>query len=417
MNLAEWQLTTRPLAFLDRHAHAPGAAVELRPHPQRRLLVWDPETVREVFRQDRAMRHPRSDTLGPLFGARSVVSAEGERHTALRSLLGGPLRHGRLVAEHHGTIEAVVREELERLPPDTAVSVSGWARRVTLRVIGRVVLGPAGDQILTPFRAWVDTALGSPARTLRYRCVRPHPALPSAWRTFLRERRRLERLLDDVRAEAGPGTVARLLRPYDRQEAADQLLTLLFAGHETTASAVAWTLMWLARDPELGGQVRDELSATSASGADAARVPLLDAVCRESLRLTPPPIVAGHRRSGTATGGDGEGGRGRPEVAPGTVYTPCVYLAHRHPDSHPDPLRFDPARFLGRPPPSCTYFPFGGGLRRCLGADLALVELRMVVAAAVRHPSLRVLNPEAGRPRLAGPAMAPCPALLMAVAA
>lgn len=241
-------------------------------------------------------------------------------------------------------------------------------------------------------------------------------AYPSLWHTFLRDR---DALREDLRtqrprstASGCPVLAAELasgnppLGRLDEEELTDQITSLLFAGHETTASAIAWTLYWLACDDRIRTDLRAELSASSADGSSAAELPLLDAVCRESLRITPPATIAGHR---VLTADRELIGR---SLARGTTLTPCIHLAHRQPDVYPRPERFDPGRFLGRKWSTQHYLPFGGGTRRCLGAEL---EMRMVVAAALRRVDLGPPDPRAGIPHRRGPAMGPAPTLTLAV--
>jgi cytochrome P450 len=194
----------------------------------------------------------------------------------------------------------------------------------------------------------------------------------------------------------------------DDEELRDQIMSLLFAGHETTASATAWVLYWLSRDERVCRDVIDELT-TADDGSDPTQVPLLHAVTEEALRLSPPAIIAGKRML-TA---DGEL-LGKPLPA-GTIVTPCMYLAHHQPDLFPNPRRFDPSRFLGNRASRQCYFPFGGGTRRCLGSELAMLEVRMITAAVLRRCQLHCVNPEAGIPELRGPAMTLAPALRMSI--
>lgn len=206
-------------------------------------------------------------------------------------------------------------------------------------------------------------------------------------------------------ADGSPALAALLLAGdgplgvLDDDELRDQIMSLLFAGHETTASTTAWTLYWLCRDERARHDVIAELAATSNDGSDPARVPLLHAVVQEALRLAPPAIIAGKRML-TA---DGELlGKSLPA---GAVVTPCIYLAHHQADIFPNPDRFDSHRFLGSRAPRRHYFPFGGGTRRCLGSELAMLEVRMITAAVLRRCQLHCVNPEAGIPELRGPAM------------
>jgi cytochrome P450 len=405
MNSRECRFAFRTLRFLDAQDGAAGA-VQLRERPHRRVLTWQPEVIGDLFRIDRNLRHLGSDTLGPLVGRRSMLFLDGERHADSRALL-GPAMRGSQLRGYRSTIAATTEQHLAGLPLQEPFSLSTWTHRLTLRLVSQIVLGSAPEELLGEFASWMDSALGSRRRTLTYRYVRPPLSVPSTWRTFLRRRQALVAGLvaHTVAAPAGASNLRDILagpvRMYGEDDFADQLVTLLFAGHETTGSAIAWTLYWLDRHPEVRRELESELAGTADDGADAAVVPLLAAACLESLRISPPATVAGHR----ALTEDSElGGTG---YAAGTVLTPCIYLAHRRPEIFPEPQRFDPGRFLDRRYSAHQYLPFGGGVRRCLGADLALLEMRMVVAAVLRHRGLRSVDPTLATRQLRGPAMTP----------
>ncbi|GDY31591.1 cytochrome P450 [Gandjariella thermophila] len=391
------------LSVLDGGAVDPGGVLELRPG---RLLVWHPDAVAAIFLADRWMRHGGSRTLGPLLGPRSLLWADGARHAGYRRVL-APALHGRGLTTRLPVVAETVRAAVDALVPGALVRLTRWTGAVTLRVVGRLVFGhggPADDALLARFARRIDRALGAPSR-----CRDPRAHRAETWTAL--DRALLRRARAAV-TEAPDSLAARLatLGPPDDAELRDQVVSLLFAGHETTASATAWTLCWLDRDQRLRRDVLDELRGTSDDGADPARVPLLHAVVQESLRLTPPALVAGKRilRAGGEL-------LGRPLPA-GTVLTPCVYLAHRHPGGLADPGRFDPTRFLGARVPAGHYLPFGGGVRRCLGRELAMTEIRVIVAAVLRRAGLRCVNPEVVVPHRRGPVLAPSPAVTMRVA-
>jgi cytochrome P450 len=278
-------------------------------------------------------------------------------------------------------------------------------------VIDQIIFGCVDDGLLAEFTDWVTRELESRRRTLTHRYLghgspRSHAELD---RRLLQAARSAQRAtLAALLLAGGP------LGALDDGELRDQLISLLFAGHETTASATAWTLYWLDRDEQVRHDIIAELAATENSDADATQVPLLHAAIQEALRLSPPAILAGNR----VPTADGEL-LGKP-LAAGTILTPSIYLAHRRPDCFPNPLRFDPGRFLDSPGDHTSmacYFPFGGGTRRCLGSELAMLEIRIIVADVLRRRPLRCVNPEAGVPQLRGYAMAPTARLRMIVAA
>jgi cytochrome P450 len=408
MSGAEFHLALRGLSFLDSHARSPGSVLELRTQPSRRLLVWHPDAVDEIFRADQELRHPASRSLTPLFGRQSLLWADGARHVAYRRLLGPPLR-GRRLLDYREIISDTAHEAIDDLIPGTVIGLAHWARQVTLRIVSRIILGRADDDVLVPFATWMEDALGSLRRTLTYRYLKGGLPLSGD---------ELDRLLVQSakdNAQSWPPTLASLMLNGDKQtgniddaELRDHIVSLLFAGHETTASATAWMFYWLDRHEGLRRDVLSEL-ATGADGSDAAKVPLLQAVLQEVLRVAPPVTVGTNR----ALAEDGEL-CGRP-LAAGTVLTPSIYLAHHRPERFSDPHRFDPGRFLGDRVEARHYFPFGGGSRHCLGSQLAQLEVRMITAALLRRREWRCVNPRAGVPRLRGHVLAPAARLRMKV--
>jgi cytochrome P450 len=405
----ELWMAVRPLPFLDSHVDTPRQAVQLRAGPRPRLLVWHPEVIDWIFRHDHRLRHPGSRSLTPLFGSRSLLWAEGSRHAAYRQLL-GPALQGRRLMSYRNLIAEIVHAEVGALAPGTVVAVSAWTRRITLRIISRILLGSPDDAVLSAFTGWIERALGARHRTLAYRYLAG--GLPTSGVE-------LDRMLvhsAKARQRQEPPTLAALmlagdgpLGEIDDGELRDAIVSLLFAGHETTASAIAWTLYWLQRNPDLRHAVLDELADTAAEGPTGETTPLLHAVIQEALRLAPPVTVAENRMLTEDTEL-----LDRPWPA-GTTLTPSIYLAHRNPDQFPNPHRFEPNRFLSKRVSAHHYFPFGGGTRRCLGSKLAHLEIRMIATAVLRHRAWQFVNPRAGVPELRGHAMAPASRLRMRV--
>jgi cytochrome P450 family 110 len=405
MNQNSFRFAYRTVSFLDSHESNPDGVLELCARPTRRLLVWHPEGIDRIFRTDRRMNPMPSRTLSPLLGRTSLLWAEGPRHTAYRRVLGPALRGTSLQACHH-IIAHTVHAALDVLVPGTVISLIEWSRQVTLRIISQILLDKVDAPLLGSFRTCVDSVLRSRTRTLAYRCLH---APAAAWPSLLKGRGELDKMLlrsAKATVNSPSPTLAALLLAGTKSigtledcELIDQIVSLLFAGYETTASATAWTLYCLSRNEKVRRDVIDELSATSNDGSDLAQVPLLHAVCHEALRLFPPAFIAGKRML-TA---DAEL-LGKP-LSAGTIVMPCMYLAHHQSSPFSNPRRFDPSHFLGKRIPRQYYFPFGGGMRRCLGSELAMLEIRMITAAVVRHCKLHCVNPEAGTPVVRGPAM------------
>ncbi|MTD57077.1 cytochrome P450 [Amycolatopsis pithecellobii] len=395
MNRTEFELAFRTLPFLDAHADLPAGILPVRPG---RLLVWEPEALDRIFRDDKRLRHPGSRSLNPLLGPKSLLWADGDRHAAYRRVLGTPLR-GRHLAHYHDMITEVTGDAVEKLVPGKTFVLADWTRQVALNIVSRIVLGGADETALTAFTQWIDRALGSRRRTLAYRLLRGK--LPGSGEHLDSALVRVAKSTSDAHS-----LVALMLAPgnpigrIDDGELRDQIVSLLFAGHETTASATAWTLYQLTRRPRLRQDVLSELD-TGGNASDPGRVPLLQAVIQEVLRLSPPVEVAGNRLLTEETELLGH------RCPAGTVVTPAIYLAHHRSGLFPRPHRFDPGRFLDRKGTPDGYLPFGGGTRYCLGSQLGQLEIRMITAALVRRRTLRVVNPRAGKPALRGHAMAP----------
>jgi hypothetical protein len=283
-----------------------------------------------------------------------VLWLDGDEHMNYRRTLAPMLRGNR----YQDLIDEMVDRAIAELPDDP-VSLPNWTRRLTLRIIGRIVFGVDDEELLEAFSRWLDRRLNK-VRTLAHRCLTPGTT---------RFDPHLDRMLLHRARTAEPPALAAYLPTQDLR---DQVVSLLFAGHETTASATAWTLYWLDQNP----------------GAED----VLDAAIMESLRLSPPAALAGNRMSDD-----------------GMVITPSIYLAHRRAATYEHPHTFDPAR---RPPPPGAFFPFGGGVRHCLGKDLALTEIRTIVRALLRHKRIRLTSTHC-TPQLRGAAMAPPPSLAM----
>ncbi|MET9632300.1 cytochrome P450 [Lentzea sp. NPDC006480] len=354
MNRTELRFALHLIPFLDSVQDFEDGMIKLR---DRRWLVWHPDVMAALFRHDRELRHPPSRTLSPLLGTRSVLWLDGDEHTRYRRTLAPVLRGSR----YQALIDEMVDRAIAELPADP-VSLPNWTRRLTLGIMGRIVFGVDDEELLQAFTRWLDRRLNSRVRTLAHRYLTPGTT---------RFDPHLDRMLLHRARTAEPPALAAYLPQEDLR---DQVVSLLFAGHETTASATAWTLYWIDQNPGLCDEN------------------LLEATIMESLRLSPPAALAGNRMSDD-----------------GMVITPSIYLAHRRAASYDHPHTFDPTR---KPPPPGAFFPFGGGVRHCPGKDLALTEIRTIVRALLRHKRIR-LNSTHCTPQLRGAAMAPPPSLAM----
>jgi len=193
-------------------------------------------------------------------------------------------------------------------------------------------------------------------------------------------------LLMEARDEAGA--------PMSDEELRDELVTLLVAGHETTATALSWALRWISATPGLTERLVDEI-ATASEGSRlvperVAKLPLLDATVRETLRLQPVvPLVGRMLQKPARIGGY--------DLPAETIVMASIYLAQQRPEAYPEPWRFDPDRFSNKKASPYEWLPFGGGIRRCVGMAFALYEMKMVLSATLARVKFRLTDVRAAR--------------------
>ncbi|MFJ2666035.1 cytochrome P450 [Nocardia fluminea] len=376
------------------------------------LFTGTAEGARALFRAPVALLEPpRPNPIEPMVGAASLILSSGTRHRTDRALL-APALHGARVRLLGKVIREATLNEIHRgangpWQVGTRIDALAAARAITLRVILAAVFGADSDRaseyggVVTDFLGAFTTPL-LVAPVLRRRLGGFGP-----WERFTAARERLDELiLTDItrRRRTGPadGDLLDLLLAtrYDDgttltdAELCEQLRTLLVAGHETTATTLTWALYHLHREPGLLARLRAELPAAGDDPAEQARLPLLDAVCQETLRLHPPvPIVLRTVTEPLRWLGV--------DVAAGATIGLAVGVLHSRPSTWPAPHLFHPGRFLDRTVTPFEFAPFGGGHRRCIGATLADYELRIVLATLLTEVEL-TLDPAlalGGRPR------------------
>jgi len=351
------------------------------------VLFTRPEHAKEIFAGDPEVFHAGKGNaiLGPIMGEHSLLLQDSREHKRARALL-MPAFNGQALRAYRTLVEEVARDEVARWSPGDEFRSLDRMNALTLEVILRVVFGVTDEARLARLRPCVNRTVNiSPAVLLGWgypwlqrfgpwkRTVANAYRLDELIYAEIRERRLapdladrtdvLSRLIlagDDEAAgpQEGSDETARGDRLTD-EELRDQLVTLLLAGHETTATALAWTLH------ELGSNAHQLARARAAAreGDDA----YLEAVMRESMRLHPviPMVVRTLMRPVTIAGWD---------LPAGATVGPSILVSHARGDNHPDPARFDPTRFVGHNPPVNTWIPFGGGVRRCIGAGFSLME-------------------------------------------
>lgn len=396
--LAAWIYFSFP--FLERCRARYGSPFSMRFPAWPSIVVFDdPEAIREVFTGPHEHMHAgqANEPLRPVVGPRSLLLLDGERHLRERRLLLPPF-HGARMHRYGEVMREITERDLARWPLGRTFTVQPRTQAITLDIILRTVFGVDEGERLERLRASVSRLIdqfSSPSSIVPWLQVDLGPRSP--WGRYLRHRDETDALLhEQIEQRRREGTEGRddiltmLLEaryedgaPLSRDELRDELMTLLAAGHETTATALAWTFHHLARHPHVQARVHEELDRVVGEGPvdpeGSSALVYLDAVIKETLRLR--PVVAGIgrvlRAPMTIGGWD---------LPAGTMVGPSIYLTHRNPKVWPDPTRFDPERFLVRKVGPYEFLPFGGGTRRCIGMAFALYEMRIVLATVLaRH--------------------------------
>ncbi|MVZ90283.1 cytochrome P450 [Microbacter sp. ANSKLAB05] len=353
--------------------------LDLMPAGRKVVAVSEPAQIKDVFAGSPSVFHAGkgNDLLRPLLGEHSLLLQDGDEHARARRLL-APAFGRREIDGYRTLVEEVTREQLDHWPRSGRVRAHVLLNQLTLEVILRVVFGVTDSARLDRMRPIVARAvdagpvvmigLGIPALRRRWPWSREVRDLETIHEFLgeeisaarldpaLSERRDLLALL--VRATAADA------QGLSDQELRDQLMTLVAAGHETTATAMAWSMLELARHPD----VQDRCVAEIAEGGSE----YLDAVLKEVLRLHPvvPMVMRELQEPATV------GGRTYPR---GVTISPSIVLAHRAAATYAGPREFDPGRFLGEVPTPTEWLPFGGGARRCIGASFAMMEGQVIL--------------------------------------
>ncbi|HEU4979442.1 MAG TPA: cytochrome P450 [Solirubrobacteraceae bacterium] len=390
------QWIARPVPFAKRCRERFGdmftVDIDLEPF----VFLAHPDAVRQVFTGGPELMHAgeANDLLRPIVGSHSILLLDEREHMRQRKLMLPPF-HGERMQRYRELMVAATERAMERWPAREAFALRPSTQAITLDVIMQAVFGVDAHGEYAELRsrlermlAWagqmrgilVSVVLGPENRVVvgqRRRMLEP---VDRALYGLIARRREAEDLAerDDIlsmlllaRDESGEGLSDAELR--------DELMTLLLAGHETTATSLAWAFERLVRDPAMLDRLAGE--ARAGEGAYA------EAVVKETLRLRPVlPVVARKMTRAAEIGGR--------MLPAGTMVMPCIILVHRREDVYPEPERFRPERFLETPAGTYTWIPFGGGVRRCLGAAFAQMEMQVVLQTIVAQVRLEAAGGE-----------------------
>jgi cytochrome P450 len=387
--MLSWML--RPVPFMESCRRRYGDVFRVRLGPLKRVaIVSNPDAVREILTGDPTIFQLGSTNgiFRPVLGATSLFLLDGQEHRRHRRLI-APAFHGHHVQRFTTLIEEATERELARWPIGKSIQLQGRMRKITLHVILRVVFDIQEER---------RERIGALLIRLLDRAEQPLAVMPwfryemrgmTPYGSLMETTRELNALLfeeiqarrSDPQLEERDDVLSMLARArhddasfMSDQEIRDEVVTLLIAGHETTATALAWLFDRLLQHPRILGRLEEDLE--SGDGA------YLDATIRETLRQRPVLPVTARKLAEPQRIGEYD-------FEAGWTLMPAIYLLHREPSIYPDPDTFRPERFIDDPPETHNWIPFGGGVRHCIGSNLSTLIMKTVFATVVQSVDIR----------------------------
>jgi len=414
LQLMDW--IRDPFGLLEKSAQAYGETFTLRFNNNVSSLVFlsNPELIQDVLSSDsKKFDSGRANNLLlPLVGQHSILLLDGQAHSRQRKLMFPPF-HGEKIRYYGAIIHNITEKVAQQWQVGKPFPIRPSMQQITLEVIMKAVFGISDETRNAQLKHYLTQSLelagGSVLRSsLLFFSILQQDFPGSPWRTFRRRQQFVRELLQveiqkrrDDSNQQGNDILSLLMaardeqgNPMSDQELQDQLLTLLFAGHETTATALSWAFYWIYKFRE----VRDNLLAELATINDVSdiktlnQLSYLDAVCKETLRIYPVAFLTFPRiTKSTLQIGDYE-------YPPDTALAPCIYLLHHREDLYPNPKQFQPERFLDHEFSPYEFMPFGGGTRRCLGDVFAPMEMKIVIATILKQYDLALAETKPVKP-------------------
>ena len=393
------------------------------------VFLSSPDTIQEILSRDNKYFDggKGNDLLLPLVGEHSILLTDGQTHARQRKLIFPPF-HGEKIRYYGEAMANITEKVAQNWEKGKPFSIRASMQEITLEVIIKTVFGISNSeryqQLKTRLMKSLELAGGSVLRSSLLFLPSLQQDFPgSPWRSFLQRQKSINELLqaeieERRKQEAGNDVLSLLLsardedgNPMSDEELRNQLITLLFAGHETTATALAWAFYWLHKFPEVRKKVLAELATISDPSdiKELNQLPYFDAVCNETLRIYPVAIITFPRiAKSTLTIGDYE-------YPPEAVLAPCIYLLHHREDIYPNSKQFKPERFLEQEFSPYEFMPFGGGNRRCIGDAFAPMEMKIVIATILKQYQLTLAEKKPVKPVRRGVTVAPAGGVKMKV--
>ena len=414
----------RPFEYLDECAEKYGDIYTMRLFGFPPLVfIANPQGIQEIFSADAKYFDAgrTNDIVRPLLGDNSLLTMDGSRHKKERKLLMPPF-HGETVKSYAESICKITENVASRWQVNKPFIARDVMQEITLDVIIQTVFGLSKgeryEQIKPLLADWLNI-INSPARSsfLFLKFLQVDLGAWSPWGKFVRQRRQIYNLLQaeiaDRRANLaseGSDILSLMLsatdeegQPMSDDQLKDELMTLLIAGHETTATALAWAFYWLASKTEVRKKLLREIDSLGENPDPIAlsQLPYLTGFCQETLRIYPVATTA----FGRVAKEDVEIMSRKFEAE--TMFLPIIYSIHHREDLYPNSFEFKPERFLERQYRPYEFLPFGGGVRLCLGYALAMLEMKLVIASIVSKYNLELVDNKPIKPMRRGGIMTP----------
>ena len=432
LQLLQW--IARPLQYMENSAQSYDDIFTARwGHFKPFVMLFSPQGIQELLTLDpKQFDSGRGNgILKPLLGEQSMILLDGDRHQRQRQLLTPPF-HGERMRAYGELICDVTLAVMSQQRIGKPFAVRSAMQEISLRVILKAVFGLDEGERLQQLRNLLRTMLDSvsspiSSSLLFFPLLQRDFGSWSPWGRFLCQQQQIDQLIyaeiaeRRERPDSTRSDILTLLmsavdaegQPMTDQELRDELLTLLVAGHETTASAMTWALYWIQTLPDVHDQLLKEINTLSdpSDPMAVARLPYLNAVCSETLRIYPVAMLTLPRVAKSSVKLMGY------EFEPETMIVGCIYLTHHREDIYPEPKCFKPERFLERQFSSFEFLPFGGSNRRCIGAAFAMFEMKLVLATILSHWGLAMVDTRPVRPVRRGVTLGPPSGMQMVLTA
>ncbi len=386
------------------------------------ILISNPQAIQQIFSKNSSC----FDTVGSIYiknfiGQNSVIAAEGKCHQRKRKIL-MPVFQGEDLYKYGKSIVLLTDKALNKLKKGQVVFAHSLMQQITLEVIIEVIFGTQEKERIKQLKrattSWLE-ALNSPltSAAILVPSLQLDLGIWSPWGSYIRLKKQVDRLIYEEITEkrqhldsGNTDILSLLMKARDEEgqkmtdeELHDEILGLLFAGHETSGAGLAWAMYWIHRNNGVRERLLRELDNLENyfDSLSIYRLPYLTAVCNEALRMYPPLPKTITRIANQSVKLMGY------NLPSGTAVSGCIYLCHRREDLYPEPNKFKPERFLEKKFSSYEFMPFGGGTRSCIGQALAMLEMKIVLTIILSKYQLKLVENRSIQPKLRAMTLVP----------